>query len=169
MVCLYFRFEFRRLKSLSSIGGRSSSVNSPSLRVTDWVLRLPAASSDAPKRAVRTVPDAVTPSHGPKCSGTVTFGANSVRCTNAGVFRFASSRCTAPMNESKLKYTGRLRQGACSTELKLASGRLRSDTLVSGLMVRKLLSFNAAKFRLKPRKLLLRKTALRTSELMASP
>ena len=35
--------------------------------------------------------------------------------------------------------------------------------------IRKLLSFKPARLRLKPRKLLVRKTALRTSELMASP
>src|SRR3982074_1660982 len=84
-----------------------------------------------------------------------------------------------PANASKPKYTGALLQGACSTEPKRASGRLRSVTLVAGTAgvfdvaatgsVRKLLSLRPAKFRLKPRKLFERKTALRTSELMASP
>src|SRR5439155_22875553 len=68
---------------------------------------------------------------------------------------------------------------ACSTEPQRASGRLRRVTLVAGTAgvidvaaigrVRKLLSLRPAKFRLKPRKLLERKTALRTSELVASP
>src|SRR5262249_43166583 len=65
--------------------------------------------------------------------------------------------------------SGSFRQGACSTELSRASGRLRRETLVSGLMVRKFLSFRAAKFRLKPFKLFVRKAELRISELMASP
>src|SRR6267142_1778773 len=74
---------------------------------------------------------------------------------------------------------GSLRQGACSTEPKRASGALRRATLVAGIAgvtevaatgsVRKLLSLRLAKLRLKPRKLLVRKMALRISELTASP
>src|SRR5580658_1296272 len=74
---------------------------------------------------------------------------------------------------------GRFCQGACSTEPKRTSGASRSETLTAGVvtpvvvfvigMLRKVLSASEAKFRLKPRKLLVRKVALRTSEVMASP
>src|SRR5580704_4899769 len=81
-----------------------------------------------------------------------------------------SLRCKAPANASKLKYTGIFAHGARSTELKRASGALRSETLVcTGLTVRKLLSLSAATSKLYPSKLCVRKMELRVSELMASP
>src|SRR5271154_2906435 len=74
---------------------------------------------------------------------------------------------------------GRFCQGACSTEPKRTSGASRSETLTAGVvtpvvvfvtgMLRKVLSEREAKLRLNPRKLLVRKLALRTSEVMASP
>src|SRR5580658_5708758 len=74
---------------------------------------------------------------------------------------------------------GRFSQGACSTEPKRTSGASRRETLTAGVvtpvvvfvmgMLRKVLSDKAAIFRLKPRKLFVRKVALRTSEVMASP
>src|SRR5262245_53009018 len=74
---------------------------------------------------------------------------------------------------------GRWAHGDCSTELKRASGASRSAALVGGVtppvlgstigMLRKVLSESAATLKLKPRKLLVRKVALRTSEVMASP
>src|SRR5216683_3124739 len=101
--------------------------------------------------------------------GTVTRGANSVRATVAGVLMRTSSRWRAPANASNPKYKGRRCQGDCSTELKRACGALRSEMLVCGLVVMKLRSLSDAKFRLKPRKLWVRKMELRTSELIASP
>src|SRR5580692_4706910 len=74
---------------------------------------------------------------------------------------------------------GRVCQGERSTEPKRTSGASRRETLTAGVvtpvvvdvtgMLRKVLSARAAKFRLKPWKLLVRKVALRTSEVMASP
>src|ERR1700720_2394141 len=64
---------------------------------------------------------------------------------------------------------GRRSKGDCSTEPKRASGALRSEMLVCGLVVMKLRSLSDATLKLKPRKLWVRKVELRTSELMASP
>src|ERR1700690_1194656 len=70
-------------------------------------------------------------------------------------------------------------QGDCSTEPKRASGASRKETLTAGVvvpvvveimgMLRNVLSARAAMLKLKPLKLLVRKVALRTSEVMASP
>src|SRR5215470_10026848 len=97
-------------------------------------------------------------------------GAISSRETLRGLSICMSERCTAPTKLSREKYNGTRRQGDCSTLPKRASGTLRSVTLVAGIAgvvevaatgsVRKLLSFNPAKFRLKPRKLLVKKMAL---------
>src|SRR5205807_9051508 len=86
---------------------------------------------------------------------------------------------TASGKASKPKQTGARHQGACSTAPRRAAGRFRRVALVAGSggvvevaatgRVRKLLSLRPAKFRLKPRKLFERNTALRTSELVASP
>src|SRR6516162_10912234 len=101
--------------------------------------------------------------------GIVTLGANSIRGTKPGVLMNSSSRYTAPTNDVNDRYTGKCFRGDCSTELKFTSGALRSTTLFWGLISRKLLSFKVTALKLKPRKLLLKKTALRISELMASP
>src|ERR1700747_366125 len=121
------------------------------------------------------------------CTGSVTHGANSIRETLSGVSIGVnvdvaipdSARCTAPTKLSNEKYSGTFRHGDCSTEANRACGKLRSVTLEAGIAgvvggaasgsVKKLLSLIPAKFRLKPRKLLVRKIALRTSELIASP
>src|SRR6266852_4506088 len=132
-----------------------------------WSTAAPLAIC-APKRVVRNAAVVVSPIHGPQCSGTVTRGENSERWTKAGVSRLESSRCSAPAYASNPKYTGHRCHGACSTELKRASGALRTTTDVTGWLVKKFLSSTAAKLRLKPRKLLVRKKALRSSVFIAS-
>src|ERR1700730_372319 len=64
---------------------------------------------------------------------------------------------------------GRRSNGDCSTEPKRACGALRTETLVCGLVVRKLRSLSDARLKLKPRKLWVRNVELRISEFMASP
>src|SRR4030081_1266302 len=64
---------------------------------------------------------------------------------------------------------GRRSHGCCSTEPNLACGALRNETLICGLVLRKLLSLSDARLKLKPLKFRVRKMELRISELMASP
>src|SRR5438067_3347712 len=191
IVCLYLlralSFLSAGSKNRSKEGGRSSTANSPVLRVMDVPLTPPEELSESPYRVERNAAEDVTPNHAPKCTGSMTRGANSIRETlkgvsigvNVAVAIPDSARCTAPAKLSNEKYSGIFRQGDCSTEPNLACGKLRSVTLEAGMAgiagvaatgrVRKLLSLIPAKLRLNPRKLSVRKIALRTSELIASP
>src|SRR5207302_10631407 len=118
MVCLYLRrglsFLAADSKKRTNEGGRSSNANSPVLRTMDIPLTSPEEFSESPYRVVRKPADAVAPNHGPKCTGSVTRGANSSRETlngvsigvYAGVGKNESERCTAPTKLSNEKYRG---------------------------------------------------------------
>src|SRR5579863_1705334 len=86
-----------------------------------------------------------------------------------GVVIFESLRYIAPNDASNPKYRGIRFQKLWSTDPKLSVGRLRITTDVAGWTVIKSLLSSTPKFKLNPRKLLVRYALVSASAFTASP